>query len=62
MKSVQFFPLILWYIMFGIKILIFFEENGLILGQSAICLLFFGRITSKNCSYVHDKLQRKPSV
>ena len=27
MKSFQFFPLILWYFMFGIKILIFWEKR-----------------------------------
>ena len=48
MKSVQFFPLIIWYFMFWIKILIF-EKNGSILGKYFICPgVFLGRIPTKN--------------
>ena len=54
MKSVQFFPLILWYFMFGIKILIFWEKR---IDSGPIFYMpksFFGQITTKNlflCSW-----------
>ena len=54
MKSVQFFPLILWYFMFGSKFW-FFEKNGSILDRSEnVSTIFFGQITSKklfSCSW-----------
>ena len=59
MKSVQFFPLILWYFMFGIKILIF-EKNGSILGQYFICPgVFLGQITTKNLSLRSWEITKK---
>ena len=52
-KSVLFFPLILWYFMF--------EKNRSILGQYLICLqVFWGRITTKKTFlYVHEKFFRR---
>ena len=56
MKSVQFFPLVLWYFMFGIEIFIFWEK-GIDSGP-----IFWAKSLQKTCFYVHVKLQRNPSV
>ena len=59
MKSVQFFPLILWYFMFETKILIFWEKwiNS---GQYFICPgVFIGQITTKNPSLCSWEITKK---
>ena len=62
MKSVQFFPLILWYFMFGSKFW-FFEKNGSILDRSEnVSTFFLAKSLQKNCFHVHEKLRRNPSV
>ena len=63
MTSVQFFPLILWYFMFGIKILIFWEKQF----NSRLIFLyaqefFLAKSLQKTCLYVHEKLERNPFV
>ena len=62
MKSVQFFPLILWYFMFRIKILIFWEERINSGPMFYMSKSFFGPSHYKNCLYVHEKLQINSSV
>ena len=62
-KSVQFSPLILWYFIFGIKIMIFWEKqinSGPIFYMSKS--VFGTNHNKKTCLYVHEKLQRNPSV
>ena len=54
-------------LLLNFKILIFLKRalhlSDRLLGRSYICLQFFlGQITSKKCHYVHEKLQRKPSI
>ena len=63
MKSVQFFPLIIWYSMFWIKILIVWEkriDSGPMFYMSR--RFFWAESLQKTCLYVHEKLQRNPSV
>ena len=59
LKSVQFFHLILWYIMFGINFW-FFEKNRSILGKYLICLQgFLSQISIKNLSLYSWEITRK---
>ena len=60
-NDIQFFPLILWYFMFGVKILIFWGNESILWKPSIhLTLLYSLKQFKKSCLYVHEKLQRKP--
>ena len=63
MKSVQFFPLILWYFMFGIKILIFLRKTDQFWANILYVREFLlAKSLQRTCFNVHEKLQSNPSV